>query len=184
MSILAGTNVVFYDTKALNIINKMTSANLKKYIFTCEGERLDDYNIIFSGGGGSLMDNTFGHLFTVPLLNIRSINIKSSTPLYDTIYIGNKIDDISNNINDNVYSNSNNEKYLKIDISGDKSYIKEFENEEDYIQLSGTEDISSSLLYITSKNNVPLYENTRVRMTVLLTNPFPIVDICDLDIEN
>jgi hypothetical protein len=184
MSILGGTNVVFYDTKALNIINKMTAANLKKYIFTCEGERLDDYNIIFSGGGGSLMDNSFGQLFTVPLLNIRSINIKSSTPLYDTLYIGNKIDDISNNINDNVYSNSNNEKYLKIDISGEKSYIKEFATEEEYILLGGDEDISTSLLYITSKNNVQLYENTRVRITILLTNSLPIVDICDLDVEN
>ena len=80
----------------------------------------------------------------------------------------------------NVYSNSNGEKYLKIDISGEKSFIKEFVSQEDYIELHG--DISYSLLYITSKNNVPLSENIRVRITVLLTNPAPIVDICDLDI--
>lgn len=180
-TLTGGSNVLFYDTKALNIINKATATNLKKYIFTCEGERLNDYNIVFSAGSGSIMDNNFGYLFIVPLLNLRAVNIKSSLPVYDTLYIGNRIDDISNNINDNVYSNSYGEKYLKIDISGEKSYTKEFSSEDDYIQLGGGE---YSLLYITSKNNVPLSENIRVRITVLLTNPVPIVDICDLDIIN
>ena len=175
-----GTNVKFYDTKALNIINKLTAPNLKKYIFTCEGERINDYNIRFSSGAGSIIQNDFGFLFSNRSLNIRAINIKSSLPLFDTLYIGNRVDEMSNNIIDNVYSNSNGEKYLKIDISGEKSFIKEFVSEEDYIELHG--DISYSLLYITSKNNVPLSENIRVRITVLLTNPIPIVDICDLDI--
>ena len=179
-SLVGGSKVEFYDSKAINIINKMTATNLKKYIFTCEGERLNDYNIIFSSGSGSIMDNNFGYIFPVPLLNLRSVNIKSSLPLYDTLYIGNRTDEISNNINDNVYSNSNGEKYLKIDISGEKSYIKEFSSEEDYIKLEG----DYSLLYITSKNNTPLSENIRVRITILLTNPVPIVDICDLDIIN
>lgn len=184
MDLLGGsrTNVKFYDTKALNIINKITAPNLKKYIVIYEGERMKDFNIQFSSGGGTVIDNYFGHLFSLPLLNIRSIMIKSSLPLYDTLYIGNKIDNICNNVIDNVFTNSNGEKYLKIDISGEKSYNKEFTQEEDYIQLGG--DISYSLFYISSVNNVPLSDSTRIRMTVLFTNSYPIVDIFDLDVIN